>query len=1111
MVRLVTLVIFFVLINLILGCTPKDESKLYTKLLPEETGIDFVNYIDENSDLNVIDYPFMYNGGGVGIGDINNNGYPDVFLAGNMVSSKLYLNKGDFKFEDITESAGLKTDKWITGVSMVDINNNGYLDIYLSVVSPEDAPAGDRANLLFINNGDNTFTEKAKEYNLADTSHTTHAVFLDYNKNGLLDVFLLNHSPGSFSRDMSSGQHLPGMKKLSTGFDRLYKNKGDGTFIDVSKEAGIEQKLGYGLGVVVSDFNRNGWPDIYVSNDLSPNDVLYVNSKDGTFTNKTSEYLKHTSFAGMGVDAADFNNDGWPDILQVDMMPKDYKDRKLMSGGTSYERFNEMREQGFDNYYSKNSLQLNRGIDKNGDLIFSEIGRIDNIAYTDWSWGALFGDYNNSGYKDILITNGYPKAVNNYDYLVNIYESGMFGKEEAIARRQVEILDQLEGIEIENFLFKNSGDLRFQNISEEWGFTDKTYSYGVAHADLNNNGRLDVIINNINKPASIYKNMNIDGNGYGYLMIELKGDSLNTNGIGSEVTIYHGDKKQYIYHSPYKGYQSTVDNRIHFGLGEITQIDSLKVIWPDERYQVKSDIVINEFITLKHANSTLSGYNFNDIGEDDKLFTEISNDSGLDYLHSENQFIDYNLQPLLPYKLSKLGPKIAAGDITGNGFDDIFISGSAGEASKLYIQNKDGSFKLSEFQPWGLDADSEDLGALFFDANDNGLLDLYVTSGGFEFSPASLLLQDRLYINIGNGRFIKDELALPRMLSSTSNVVAGDFNNNGLMDLFVGGRVMPGNYPYPARSYILENKGGYFEDVTFEKAPELLEQGMITDAIWVDFENNGYLDLITVGVWQSIKFYENENSYLVDITDDLELPPLKGWWYSLEKVDVNNDGYPDIIAGNMGLNYTYKTSPEKRFGVFANDFSQNLSTDIIFTVNENGTFYPFYGKAKLGKAIPEINNRFRSFKSFSEASLNDIFNSNLINEALHHEVDTFASVIIKNNGNKRGFTVSELPIEAQFSAIKGIITHDLNNNGIEDIILAGNIYNTEPDTPRNDASNGLIIIVNEDGNLDSMSSFDSGFIAPYDVKDIKLIKTPFGKSVLVANNSDSLQVFRINM
>ncbi|CAN5345054.1 VCBS repeat-containing protein [soil metagenome] len=1112
--------IFFLSLGFLIGCEFKKEATLFTKLSPDQTGIHFENTIEKSIDFNILHYPFFYNGGGVAIGDINNNGLPDIFLTGNMVSSRLYMNKGNMEFVDITEAAGVTTDKWITGVSMVDINNNGYLDIYLSVVSQENAPPDERENLLFINNGvsgngsgDNvpTFTESAKKYGINDDSFTTHAVFLDYNRNGYLDLFLLNHSPGHFARDRSVRTQSPSFLRLSSSHDKLYKNNGDGTFTDVSEKAGILKQLGYGLGVVVADFNRNGWPDIYVSNDISPNDVLYINNQDGTFTNKAPEYLKHTSFAGMGVDAADFNNDGWPDILQVDMMPENIHDRKVMSGGISYDHFQGIRDQGFDYYYSKNSLQLSNGIDQNGNIIFSEIGRLDNIAFTDWSWGALFGDYNNSGLKDILITNGYPKPVNKYDYQVAMNEARAFGTEEIIRERRYNIMNELEGIKEPNYFFRNDGNLRFSNVSEQWGFTDKTYSYGVAHADLNNNGSLDVVINNINAPTSVYKNNAGSLYPNNYVMVELKGNETNRQGIGAEVILTSASQKQHVYHTTWRGYQSTVDHRIHFGLGETNRIDSLEVIWPDGNYQLLIEPEPNQILKLEYGDAT-KNKPANCVSGQEKFrrFSEITTESGLHYQHKESQFVDYNVQSLLPYQLSKLGPKLAVGDVTGNGLDDVFVGGSAGYEGTLLLQNEDGTFSETVFgQTWNADRQAEDSGAAFFDANGNGMLDLYVTSGGYEFSPASELLQDRLYINMGDGRFVKDEAALPRMLSSTSVVTAGDFNDNGKLDLFVGGRMVPGAYPRAPRSYILQNNGGTFSDVTSQAAPELREPGMITDAVWIDFDNDGQLDLVTTGIWLPVQFYKNENGRLRDVTQSLDLPAMRGWWYSIEKGDFNNNGYTDLIAGNLGLNFNYKTSEEVKFGLFANDFNKNMVTDIIFTVEEEGLHYPFYGKPKLGRELGFINDRFLTFESFSKASLGRIFQSELINHSVHLQADTFASLYLQNNGDG-SFSAHELPTASQFSAIKGVIAHDVNQNGILDLIIAGNIYKTEPETPRNDASNGLWMKGDGNGNFEPVSPFESGFLAPLDVKDIKLINTRSGKSVLVANNSDSLQVFRLN-
>ncbi|MEX0769730.1 MAG: VCBS repeat-containing protein [Balneolaceae bacterium] len=1075
----------------------------------EDTGIRFSNTIEDSLELNVLNYPFMYNGGGVAIGDINNDGLPDIFLAGNRVSSRLYLNKGEMQFEDITESAGVSTDKWISGVSMVDINNNGYLDIYLSVVSPESAPSEERSNLLFVNNGDNTFTESAADFGIHDTGFTTHAAFLDYNGNGYLDLYLLNHSPGSFYFDMVNIEGSSDEANQSVSFDRLYRNNGDGTFTDVSKEAGLLEKTGYGLGVVVADFNRNGWPDIYISNDIAPNDVLYINNKDGTFTDKLSDYLKHTSFAGMGVDAADFNNDGWPDILQVDMMPEDYTQRKVMSGGTGYEHFLSMREQGYDYYYSKNSLQLNRGTDHQGDLVFSEMGRVDGVAYTEWSWGALFGDYNNSGFKDILITNGYPKAVNNYDYLVEMNNARRFGTEEAQRKRRYEILQNLPGIHHHNYLFRNEGNLRFTDVSAEWGFSEPSYSFGVAHGDLDNNGSLDVVINNIDAPASVYRNNSSGQTDNNFFRVSLFGDSVNKRGIGAEVILSAGGEKQYVYQTPWRGYQSTVEDKIHFGLGQTDHIDSLEVIWPDGRYQLLENPEVNQLTELHYENSRDNKPESLIPNKENQRFKEITNTSGLTYKHKEREVNDFNVQPLLPYQHSMPGPKMAVGDVTGNGLDDLFIGASAGFTAVLYLQQDDGTFRESiEQQPWQMDRLFEDSGAVFFDSNGNGLLDLYVSSGGFDLSPASDRLQDRLYLNTGEGMFIKVDAALPQMLTSSSCVVPGDFNGNGRTDLFVGGGVVPGKYPYPARSYILRNDGGSFTDVTEEVAPELVKPGMITDAVWMDFDDDGRLDLVTVGKWLPVQFYKNDDGRLKEVTGAVTMQPERGWWYSLEKGDFNNDGHTDLIAGNAGLNFTYKTSDNKKFGVLANDFNNNMRTDIIFTIQENGTQYPFFGKPKLGNELRFLNSRFPTFESFANASAGEIFQEDNLTEALNYQVDTFASVYLENNGDGT-FKAVNLPVEAQLSAVKEIISHDVDGDGNPDIILAGNIFKTEPDTPRLDAGSGVWLRGDGNGNFTPVEPYNSGFWAPLDVKDLKLLHTPNGKAVVVANNSDSVQVFSI--
>jgi enediyne biosynthesis protein E4 len=1092
---------------LISACNREKEDPLFILLNPEETGITFINTITPDDILNIQDFPFLYNGGGVAVGDINNNGLPDIYFTGNMVSSRLYLNKGNMEFVDITESAGVSTDRWASGASMVDINGNGYLDIYVSVAGPGHIPAEKRANLLFINNGDGTFTESAKEYNLADTSFTTHAAFLDYNGNGYLDVFLLNNSPDDFARGATSLQTNFMGTGSNISFDKLYRNNGDGTFTDVSREAGILEELGYGLGVVVADLNRNGLPDIYVSNDIQPNDFLYINNGDGTFTDKSAKWLKHTSYAGMGVDIADFNNDGWPDILQVDMMPPGLNEQKKISGATTYSNFRDLIRQGFQHQYTLNTLQLSNGMNKSGDLVFSEIARQAGVAYTDWSWAALFADFDNDGLKDILITNGYPKAVNDFDYLFDMHAIRHLSDHSERFR----ILDELHSFHVADFIYRNNGDLTFEYKTVSWGLDHPAYAYGAAYADLNNNGKLDLVINNIDSPASIYLNTGTGEDPGNFLQVRLKGEYPNTQGIGSEIVITSGGQKQHVYQSPYRGYQSTVDDRLHFGLGSTQIADSLEVYWPDGRYQLLTGISSNQLITIDQSEAASFKKKFPAERETNNIFTLINPGSGINWKHQENDYsIDYNVQSLLPYQLSKIGPALATGDVTGNGLDDIYVGGAAGFAGKLFLQQSDGRFTESaHLQPWEPDRNHEDIGALFFDSNGNGLLDLYVASGGYELAPVSNLLQDRLYINHGNGRFLKDETALPQMLTSTSVVKATDFTGNGLPDLFVGGRMEPRNYPYPTRSYILMNQGGRFTDITESVAPDLLNAGMITDALWIDINNNGKTDLVTAGEWSPVTFYMNIEGQLQNITENAVSVPQTGWWYSLAAGDFNNNGYTDIVAGNLGLNHSFTTSPDSPFGVYAADFTENRNTEIIFTKSVDGVEYPYFGLAKLGRAINEISIRYPRFEDFADVSVQQIFGPQRLNNAIRYKADTFASTYYLNNGDGT-FSTHELPALAQISPIKSIIVHDVDGDGNEDLIITGNIYQTDPAIARVDAGNGLWLRGDGNGNFIPVSPFESGLLAPGDVKNISLIRNINGLGLVIANNSDSLQVYSIN-
>lgn len=1095
------------------ACSDKNDHALFKLLSPDETGVKFANTITTNDRLNVQNDVYVYNGAGVAVGDIDNDGLSDIFFSGNMVSSRLYLNKGQMRFDDITNSAGITTKRWATGATMADVNGDGYLDIYVSVSGPQWYKPEDRANMLFINNRNRTFTEAAAQYGVADTSFTTHALFLDYDRDGCLDLFLLNNSPKDFARGVSS--HPSGMRGQTPGsYNELYRNAcpggKPGTFVNVSAEAGILRDAGYGLGAVVSDLNLDGWPDIYVSNDGTPNDVLYVNNKNGTFTNQAARWLKHTSNAGMGVDIADFNDDGNPDILQVDMLPKDLSRRKKMSGFNTYAGMLELKAQDFRDDYTANSLQLNNGVTKNGDVMFSEIGRLAGVEATDWSWSALFADFDNDGNKDIFISNGYPKAVNDLDYQTTMFALQRRRDEAASRREQLDLLKRLPAYTESSYVFRNVGDLKFRDESRAWGLSGTGFSYGAAYADLDNDGKLDIVVNNIDGPAFIYHNIAPADEAHHYLAVRLVGDDSRqkTAGLGAQIILTAAGRKQYLYSTPYRGYMSTMDDRAHFGLGSATRVEALEIAWPDGRYQKITGLNVDTLVTVIQSDATQRQSSATE-SMTSQVF-EQADVKGLSFKQQLPTQVDYDVQPLLPYLISRHGPVLATADVDGNGLDDVYIGGSPGTAGQLLLQQKDGSFVASsDSQPWTTDKRFDDWGALFFDANGDHLPDLYVASGGYQLGPESPLLQDRLYINRGNGRFVRDEKALPQMLTSTQAVRAGDFNGDGRPDLFVGGRLSPRNYPSPTRSYVLRNDGGHFTDVTKDIAPELAAAfGMVTDAQWIDFDGDGRTDLVTVGEWMPIQFYKNEGGRLKNVTSATGLPPLRGWWYSLASGDVDNDGRTDLIAGNLGLNYSYKTSKDSTFGIYAVDVTGNGTTDILLSQKLNGTDYPIAGLAPLGQDMYTLGLRFPTYASFSSASISQLLTPPQLKSAVHYEADAFASVVIHNDGGGK-FTATPLPDAAQISPIRGIIAHDVDGDGKLDLIVAGNLYDAEPNTPRADAGTGLWLKGAGKSHFAPVPASESGFMTPLNVAGLSSINTPAGMAILVANTGDSLHAIRI--
>lgn len=1094
---------------LIGACRDRTRGAVFRLLGSDQTGITFANSIATTDSFNVQTDVYIYNGAGVAIGDIDNDGLPDIFFSGNMVSSRLYLNKGGMHFEDITARAGVSTNRWATGASMVDVNGDGLLDIYVSVSGPGESWRGSRANLLFINNGNRTFREAAAQYGIADTGYTTHAAFLDYDRDGCLDLFLLNNSPRDFSRGVAS--HPTGMRETTPGsYNELYHNDcpdgKPGKFTNVSAEAGILRDAGYGLGVAISDLNGDGWPDIYVSNDGTPNDVIYMNNGNGTFTNKRDKWVKHASQAGMGVDIADFNDDGRPDIIQVDMMPRDLDRRKRTTGYQTLESMLDTRSRGFRDDYSENSLQLNNGVTTDGDVVFSEIARMAGVYATEWSWSALLADFDNDGYKDLFIGNGYPKAVNDLDYM-NAFASARSRHDTRTARK---LLKELPPYKTSNFVFRNNGDLSFTDESEAWGVAEPSFSYGAAYADLDNDGRLDLIVSNIDGPAFIYQNVGAKDEAHHYLDVRLRGDSTHaaTAGLGAELIATAAGRKQYAYASPYRGFMSSVDDRVHFGLGKASRVDTLEVRWPDGGSQILINVAADRSVVITKQPAATWGSTQRSM--QGSIFQRVDFPHGISYVDPKEGRNDYTVQPLLPYSLSSHGPAIAVGDVNGDRLEDVFVGGGSAQPGRLFLQQRDGSFTESRRgQPWEADKAYEDWGALLFDANGDGRLDLYVASGGYQLPPGSSLLQDRLYVNKGAGIFIRDSAALPVMLTSTQCVRAGDFNGDGRPDLFVGGRLSPRNYPYPDRSYILRNDGGRFTDVTNDVAPELAKpHGMVTDAVWTDFNGDGKLDLIVVGEWMGPEFFANDGHALRNVTKSTGLPALRGWWFSLAAGDFDHDGRPDLVAGNLGLNHSYRTGSDTTFGVYASNFTGNGTTEVVLTQKVDAVERPFEGLAWLGREMYQLGVKFPTFGSFATATIQQTFSAAQLQQALHYEVDTFASVYLHNEGSGK-FKSIALPLAAQISPARGLVVTDIDGDGNLDIVVAGNIYDVEPVTAPADAGNGLWLRGDGHGHFTPIHPAESGFLAPGNVSGLALVSGNRTRSLIVANTHDSVQTFRI--
>ncbi|MDX2301682.1 MAG: VCBS repeat-containing protein [Microscillaceae bacterium] len=1080
----------------LLACQKQPDTSikpLFALLSEKTSGIDFSNNLTETEYLNIITDEYFYNGGGVAIGDINNDGLADIYFTGNQVANRLYLNLGNLKFKDITQTAGVAgKSKWTNGVTMADVNSDGLLDIY--VCNSGKRETDDRRNELFINNGNLTFTEKAKEYGLDDPSCSTQALFVDLDNDNDLDMFLLNRPTRTFKAEEALRLRAT---KDELGGDKLFIQE-NGKFIDKSEKAGILQNgLGYGLGVTAADFNLDGWMDIYVSNDYIEPDYLYINQQDGTFSNQIMTATNHISNFGMGVDAADINHDGLTDIFVADMAPADNFRQKTNMKPMNPEQFYQAVYFGFHHQYMYNSLQLNQG-----DLTFSEIGQLAGVATTDWSWSALFADFDNDTWNDLLITNGFRKDFTNKDFVKHedkVMGAAMDKKVEDKAKVMRQLLDEMPSTKLPNYIFKNTGDYTFKNMSEAWGFDVPAFSNGASYGDLDNDGDLDIVVNNIDEVAHVFENKSKNNN---YLRIKLKGPQGNTSGIGARIEAFTKQGKLVKEHILSRGYLSSVENIAHFGLGN-SRIDSLFIYWPDGKMQKIILPKTNQLLELNYQNASLDKR----VAPVSKpLFQNITTDLALEIQHVENPYNDFDLEVLLPHKMSQFGPALALADFNQDGLDDFYLGGASGKPGRLLIQNAQGGFEKSDQPVFNRDYVFEDVGAEFLDVDLDGDLDLYVVSGGNEFFPNSEAYQDRLYLN-ENG--VLQKATLPKMHSSGSVVRPFDIDGDGDLDLFVGGRVNPMQYPSPAPSYILINEKGKFADKTHSFNPKFHKLGLITDAAWGDLDGNGKAELVVVGEWTSIMVFELLGNKLEDRTQDYGFDQLTGWWYSLELADINQDRKTDILAGNLGLNYKYKTSPEEPFQVYYNDFDKNGRGDIVLGYYNQGDLFPLRGRQCSSQQMPLIAEKFKTYEEFGKATLEDVYSKAKLEKSIHYQAKTFASLALINQG-KRKFQINQLPALAQISSINDFIVRDFNRDGFADILTAGNLYPVEIETPRNDAYYGGLLLGDKTGKFQFINHKASGFKAGGDVKHLAFIRLAGNKEgIIVARNHGKLEIFEL--
>lgn len=1076
--------------------TKATAQKLFERISSDVSNLTFSNTLQEDVATleNLFDFDYFYNGAGVGIADINNDGLQDIFFAGNQVPNKLYLNKGDLVFEDISATAGINEGKqWANGVTFADINSDGLLDIYVSQGGPKQAP--DRKNALYINLGDNRFRESATQYNLADTGISTQSVFFDYDQDGDLDVVVSNENelygldPERFFASMKI------QKNLEKSSVQLYENKGK-TFQKVTKNAGLLQPA-FGLGITVSDINNDGLLDIYIANDYYVPDALYINNGNKTFTDRIKEYTKQVSFYGMGVDIADINNDRLQDIFVLDMAASDHVRSKTLMASMNESRFDLLtKDLGFQHQYMFNSLQLNTGNNS-----FTNVVQQSKMAKTDWSWAGLLADLDNDGDRDVYVTNGYRKYALDNDLQNQVRETQRaFGGKVPLEAKQ-KLYDAMPTEKLSNVVFQNQGDLSFKQVGYQWGLSVPSYSNGGAYADLDNDGDLELVVSNIDDTALLFKNLSVEKKTANYLRIVTKGSTSETF---AKITINYDGKTQVNESKRTKGYLSATENIAHFGVGENTVIDEVVVTWLSGKTEVRTNVAVNTVLQFDEADAVTQATpvfeSYYDPG--DHAFAKSPTTLGINFTHKENDFNDFKKEVLLPYKQSTLGPFMSKGDANGDGLEDFYIGGASGQKGVLYLQESTG-FKARSLPKFS--DEQEDMESLFLDIDQDGDQDLIVLSGGTEFEKGSAVYKNRLYRNDGSASFTLE--TLDEGLFNSKTITALDFDKDGDQDIIIGNRIQPQHYPEFEPSQLLENREGKFVDVTEGKSKGLKDFGMINKVIATDFNNDGQEDFIAVGEWTDIGFFKNDNGSFTKISSDLGMDAQQGWWFSVIETDVNSDGSPDYVVGNIGNNIKYKATAAKPFKVFASDFDDNGTFDLVLSNNYNGSYVPARGKECSTQQMPFISEKFETYESFANATLQDIYGEQL-NEAYTAEVATFASKLLLNDG-KGSFTIIDLPAFAQMAPGLSLVTEDINQDGHQDVVMVGNIFETEVETPRYDGGNGKVLLSNGSDGYVVQGPAQSGLFVEGNAKTVLSIHHKgLSKAILVAGVNDAaVQVF----